>query len=120
LADGTEDYARIAGKIVYADAETGPDQWQTPNGNFPKLMIEDDTLKRQGRRAGTERSDAEPWEDQPLSRPKKIPRRRASSARSAKTERDLREIVANLADRVWEVEEELKKTKKGLREAISA
>lgn len=120
LADGTLDYARVAGKIVYADAETGPEAWETPNGEFPKLMIEDDELKRQGRRAGTERNDAQPWEDQVISRPRRIPRRRASSARSAKTEKDLRDIVANLADRLWEVEEELKKQQRGLREAVSA
>jgi hypothetical protein len=123
LSDGTEDYARIAGKIVYADAESGPDKWKTPNGEFPKLMIEDDTLKRQGRRAGTDRNDAQTWEDQPL-RPRRIPRRKASSARGAKTERDLREMVANLAERVYELEERenkrLKAEEHRLREVVSA
>jgi hypothetical protein len=64
LPGGHRDYARIGEKIVYADAETGPDFWETPNGRFPKLMIETDTLKAQGRRHGTQRNDLIPWSEQ--------------------------------------------------------
>lgn len=66
LEDGSEDYARIGGKIVYGDAEKGPKVWKTPNGRFPRLMLEEDSLGRQGRRAGTERNDAEDWNGQSI------------------------------------------------------
>lgn len=66
LPDGTKDYARIASKIVYADAENGPDVWKTPNGNFPKLMIHDDEIGRQGRRHNTNRNDLASWDEQDI------------------------------------------------------
>ncbi len=104
LADGSEDYARIAGKIVYADAESGPDFWETPNGKFPKLMVQDDILSHQGRRHGTNRTDSIPWEEQDLKSPRRPARRRASSVESAKSESDLRDLVKNLFQRVEELE----------------
>lgn len=64
LADGTEDYVRIATKIAYADPLEGPANLETPNGSFPRMMIEDDGLGHQGRRRGTNRNDLEPWESQ--------------------------------------------------------
>jgi hypothetical protein len=80
LSDGSEDFARIDGKIVYADAATGPEAWETPNGPIPRLMIEDDTVGKQGRRAGTGRNDELPWEGQASTvRPKRIRRRKAST-----------------------------------------
>lgn len=67
LPDGTEDYARIAAKIAYADAEDGPDFWETPNGKFPKLLIGDDKIARPGRRIQTKRNDLEQWVEQDVS-----------------------------------------------------
>jgi hypothetical protein len=66
LPTGHKDYGRIASKIVYAAADTGPAKWDTPNGKFPKLMIENDQLKAQGRKYGTNRNDLEPWENQEI------------------------------------------------------
>lgn len=98
LSDGSEDFARIDGKIVYADAETGPEFWETPNGRIPRLMIENDEVGRQGRRAGTNRNDETPWDEQPLAvRPKKIRRRKASAGGSVV---DLRKEVETLRAQV--------------------
>lgn len=104
-ADGSPDYARIAGRIVYADATMGPTHWETPNGRIPRLMVQDDEIGRQGRRAGTNRDDAEPWEDQPITvRPKRIPKRKASNGSVSKT--DLIKQVATLKKKVIALEEE--------------
>lgn len=61
LPTGDIDYARIASKIVYADAASGPQTWTTPNGTWPRMMFEDDPITKQGRRAGTVRNDLVPW-----------------------------------------------------------
>jgi hypothetical protein len=66
LPNGNLDYGRIASKIVYAAAETGPEKWKTPNGTFARLMIEDDDFGRQGRRYGTNRNDLAPWDAQDI------------------------------------------------------
>lgn len=113
LADGSEDYARIAGKIVYADAETGPEFWETPNGKFPKLMVQDDKLTHQGRRHGTNRNDAVSWENQDLKAPRRPARRRASSVTSAKSEAELRKLLVNVMERL-EVLEELERKRQRL------
>lgn len=55
------DYGRVATKIAYASAENGPQYWRTPNGAFPRLLIDDDQWSRQGRRRVTERNDLEQW-----------------------------------------------------------
>ena len=104
--DKVEDYARIAGKIVYADAAKGPEIWETPNGKFRKMMVEDDHLSRQGRKPAANRNDAEPWSEQAL--PAKP---RASKARQAKhqpstSDRDLERRFERLAARVESLEEE--------------
>lgn len=126
LADGTEDFARIAGKIVYADAETGPEFWNTPNGKFPKLMIEDDSIGKQGRKAGTDRNDAESWQED-NDRPRRIKHRKASSIRNAKGEKGLRQLVENqsemlsdLSERVEELEADARRRDKAMREMIAA
>lgn len=64
LSNGSKDYARIAAKIAYAPAEGGPEVWETPNGVFPKLMLEDDDITQQGRRYSANRNDLEPWDEQ--------------------------------------------------------
>lgn len=69
LPDGSQDYVRIASKIVYADAENGPAVFETPNGSFPRLMIHNDPLKAQGRRRGTVRNDLVSWKEQDLPEP---------------------------------------------------
>lgn len=63
LPDGNKDYGRIASKIVYANADNGPEAWETPNGTFQRLMIEGDDIGRQGRRFGTDRTDLVAWGD---------------------------------------------------------
>lgn len=104
LSDGSEDFARIDGKIVYADAEHGPEHWETPNGAIPRLMIEDDNVGRQGRRAGTERSDDKPWGEQAASvRPKRVKRRKASGGSVV----DLRKENADLKEKVAELRAQL-------------
>lgn len=106
--DKIEDYARIAGKIVYADAARGPDVWVTPNGKFRKMMVEDDHLSRQGRKPAANRNDAEPWSEQALPakpRPAKSSRSRHTVLK-ARTERDLERLVLSLAERVESLEEE--------------
>lgn len=123
LPDGTEDYARIASKIVYADADTGPDEWETPNGVFPKMMIEEDPLTAQGRRRGTVRNDLVAWDDQthtarPLSREARLKQELEAAKRQvarsqAELDRlreihangDLLETVENLTQRVRILEE---------------
>lgn len=65
---GKQDYARRATKIVYADAEKGPETFDTPNGDFPRLFAETDILNRAGRRVGTGRDDTKPWDDQTIGR----------------------------------------------------
>jgi hypothetical protein len=66
LPDGSQDYARIGSKIVYADAESGPEVFTTPNGEFPRLMIHEDSLGHPGRRVGTNRNDLDPWDTQDI------------------------------------------------------
>lgn len=61
---GIQDYARRGTKIVYADAEKGPDGFETPNGIFPRLYAATDKLVRAGRRVGTSRDDTKPWDTQ--------------------------------------------------------
>lgn len=58
------DYMRIASKIVYSHPN-GPAAITTPNGRFPRIMVSNDPAKSPGRRYGTDRTDLEPWEDQP-------------------------------------------------------
>lgn len=126
LADGTEDFARIAGKIVYANAETGPEFWDTPNGKFPRLMIEDDSIGKQGRKAGTDRNDAESWE-QHEDPPRRIAKRKASEVRNVKDEKELRKfletylaMVDELQERVEELETKDRKRDNAMREMITA
>jgi hypothetical protein len=65
LPDGDHDYARIAGKIVYASADKGPEVFQTPNGDFPQLLwSRNNDLIRPGRLPANNRDDREPWTDQ--------------------------------------------------------
>lgn len=67
--DGTEaqDYGRIATKIVYADADLGPNLWVTPNGSFPKLFLGSDGIAHQrGRRNGIKRNDLLPRNGGPV------------------------------------------------------
>lgn len=99
-----EDYARIAGKIVYADAVNGPTLWKTPNGEFKKLTEEADTLTRQGRKSAANRNDAEPWDQQvlPASRSRKARRTTNGRAKDA----DLMELVIDLSKRVKSLEED--------------
>lgn len=61
---GNEDYARKGTKIVYADAQSGPRIWTTPNGGFPRLAYENDLMSRAGRRVGTTRDDTKRWDIQ--------------------------------------------------------
>lgn len=98
--DGAQDYARIAGKIVYA-AIDGPEEWETPNGTFKKLMEDEDTISRQGRKPASNRNDAEPWDQQVL--PAKPRRRR--TVKSAK-DRDVMEIILQLVRRVDDLEKD--------------
>lgn len=98
LTDGSEDFARIAGRIVYADATSGPELWETPNGPIPRLMIEDDDVGRQGRRAGTNRNDEEPWDSQPAAvRPKKIRRRKSSKGSVIDLRKENEDLKAEIA-----------------------
>lgn len=94
LPDGNRDYGRIAAKIVYAAAETGPEVWDTPNGRFPRLMIEDDDIGRQGRRFGTNRNDLVPWETQNLHEAQPAGDKERIKELEAETER-LRSHAAN-------------------------
>lgn len=98
-----EDYARIAGKIVYADAATGPKVWKTPNGTFKKLLATDDHLSRQGRNGGANRNDAEPWDDQAI--PAKPRRRRKDSPVRSGKDRDVMDIAMKLANQVNELQD---------------
>ena len=67
LPNGSLDYARIASKLTYAPADKAPEQWETPNGTFPKVMIENDPLsRRKGRNQGINRTDLESWDKQDL------------------------------------------------------
>lgn len=55
------DYLRVDSKILYS----APDRHKTlktPNGVFPQMFTTDDTIKRAGRRAGTNRNDLESWD----------------------------------------------------------
>lgn len=120
LEDGEEDYARIAGKIVYADAETGPEFWETPNGRFPKLMLEDDSLSKQGRRAGTDRNDALPWNSQSV-RPRQIHRRSPSAVNlPPEEESDWEARIKALTERVESLEAEKARREAYLRAQVAA
>lgn len=102
-----EDYARIAGKIVYADAETGPEIWRTPNGDFKKMMVEGDTLSRKGRKPASNRNDATPWSEQSLPMKPRKPARVCGKVADLKvrTDKDLKDMVIQLARRVQTLEE---------------
>lgn len=62
--EGEKDYVRKAGRVLYAGAETGPEIFSTPNGEFPQIHDRDDPLSRVGRRRGTRRDDLTPWDEQ--------------------------------------------------------
>lgn len=66
LPNGERDYARIASKIVYAPSDKGIVVWETPNGDFPALMVHEDEIGRQGRRKQANRSDLVKWDDQAI------------------------------------------------------
>ena len=68
---GIKDYARRGAKIVYADAEKGPATFDTPNGQFPRLLAKADSLNQVGRRRGTSRDDTKPWGAQDVSTTKR-------------------------------------------------
>lgn len=104
--DKIEDYARIAGKIVYADAAKGPDIWKTPNGEFRKMMVEDDHLSRQGRKPAANRNDAEPWSEQALPAKPRPSKARRDKSQVTSSERNLEKLVESLAERVESLEEE--------------
>lgn len=95
--DGTRDYARIATKIVYGNPESGPKVFKTPNGSFKRIMIEDDDLGHQGRRAGTNRDDLVPWDKHQewVERHAKSSRRNLSEARL----KELEDLVESLSTR---------------------
>lgn len=104
--DKVEDYARIAGKIVYGDAANGPEIWETPNGNFKKMMVEDDHLSRQGRKPAANRNDAEPWSKQTLPAKPRTPRPRYPTSATFSSKVDLEKVVLKLEERVRSLEEE--------------
>lgn len=110
-SNAAEDYARIAGKIAYADAITGPDVWETPNGTFKKLMEDKDTISRQGRKPASNRNDAEPWSQQVI---QSKPRRRRT-VKSAK-DRDVMEIIMQLVRRVDDLEKAEKQRKEFIKQ----
>lgn len=100
----TEDYARYAGKIVYADAVTGPKTLKTPNGTFRKLMVQDDRLSRQGRKPAANRDDGKPWSEQTLpSKPRKPVARKSNVGLTAR-DSSLEKTVADLLRRVDSLE----------------
>lgn len=105
--DKIEDYARIAGKIVYADADAGPEIWKTPNGDFKKMMVEDDTLSRQGRKPASNRNDAIPWSEQSLPTKLRKPTRVRVKVSSLKvqTDKDVKDMLIQLAKRVQTLED---------------
>lgn len=59
-----QDYVRNESKVVYASAERGPAAVDTPNGVFRKMLADDDTISRVGRRPGIDRDDFKPWDQQ--------------------------------------------------------
>lgn len=72
-----EDWARIAGKMIYAHPEHGPEVIETPNGVFPRAMTENDTIGRSGRKLGSNRrNDLKDWDEQEIIpvAPKKQPK----------------------------------------------
>lgn len=70
--NGVKDYARRGSKILYADAHKGPSMLTTPNGNFPRLLSQNDEMAHAGRKAGTNRDDTKPWATQkPMLSPRK-------------------------------------------------
>lgn len=101
VGEDSEDYARIAGKIVYADARTGPDVWRTPNGDFPKLMFDQDPINHQGRKPSAKRNDAEPWDQQTLMAGKTPPK-----PDQGETSNDLMSALLELTRRVEHLEED--------------
>lgn len=61
------DYVRIASKVAYADAATGPKRIQTPNGTFNRVMVADDTIRRTGARGlASNRNDLVSWKQQDI------------------------------------------------------
>jgi hypothetical protein len=59
--NGEQDYVRRASKIVYAGLKTGPTCIESPNGQFPRLMVFNDEIASVGRRSGTNRDDLRAW-----------------------------------------------------------
>lgn len=103
LPDGTRDYARLGpGKIVYADAEDGPEYWETPNGRFPKLFAIQDEIARPGRRIQTNRNDGILWGEKGN---ELMTRRRGSDPRI----RELEAMLATRDERIDELEDALER-----------
>jgi hypothetical protein len=63
LDSGNTDYARRGSKIVYASANSGPEHFETPNGDFPRVLVDSDPMFHVGRRAGSNRDDTTPWSE---------------------------------------------------------
>lgn len=70
--NGVSDYARRGTRIVYADAQRGPKEFETPNGKFPRLLSSNDSLSSVGRRTGANRDDTKPWADQAAATLKRV------------------------------------------------
>lgn len=114
-----EDYARIAGKIVYADVLNGPAYWETPNGKFKKLLFENDTMSKQGRTTGANRHDGLPWDEQVLPNP--APKKKLKRITPKVDEDDdIGKLVIELSRRVKALEESEERRKKALAAAIAA
>jgi len=62
--EAISDYLRRGTKILYADAQAGPSEFETPNGTFPRLLAEHDKMLKVGRKPGTNRDDTKPWAEQ--------------------------------------------------------
>lgn len=71
--NGRADYVRRGTKIVYAHPDNGPEEFHTPNGDFPRLLSVDDTYAKAGRRIGTNRDDTKPWGVQTIQQVSKGP-----------------------------------------------
>lgn len=91
LPDGNLDYTRLASKIVYADAELGPAKLETPNGNFRKMMIEDDPITKQGRKFSSNRDDSKKWDEQDVVVRKEVSKDKADLTAAHKRIHELQE-----------------------------
>lgn len=100
--EGT-DYVRIAAKVVYAHPENGPEEIETANGTFKRMMVGDETDRHAGRRVANNRDDLTPWDEQDISTVQTVRTPTRQSAQVTQLQADLKAAHDKIRDQQTEL-----------------